>query len=109
MSGLEFLAEAKEMRPLIPVVIYTRYMTSATKAAANRLGALAYLDGLYIDELERILGIVESTRRAAEMLGPATRRWVSIVLTVARSNSDVPTIAEWSLHAGRSVGTLGAC
>ena len=38
--------------------------------------------------------------------GPATRRWVGIVVAVARSPYDVPTERDWARTAEKSVTTL---
>src|SRR5579862_6148264 len=42
LSGLELLAEIREQTPHRPVIIFTAHGSSATKSAAEQLGAAAY-------------------------------------------------------------------
>jgi DNA-binding response OmpR family regulator len=112
LSGLEFLAEANERVPQTPVLIYTAHGSKATESAARQLGAVAYIDGLW--DVNFLLQTVRqkidssSTRHGVpvETEGPATRRWVNIVVAAAQSSRDLPTLADWAKEVGKSVGTL---
>src|ERR1700686_1666974 len=43
MTGLELLAEAKRLRPDVPVVLMTAFATVATAVKAMKLGAYDYI------------------------------------------------------------------
>jgi ActR/RegA family two-component response regulator len=114
-SGLEVLAEARHRRPLLPVVVYSAWGTPALETAARQLGAAEFhgelldIDSIlvlthkYVDVPDPV-GLTDTA--AKDALGPATRRWMSIVLAVTASETDIPTIKEWSNEIQHSVTTL---
>jgi len=46
MTGIELLAEAKKLRPEMPVVLMTAFATVATAVEAMKLGAYDYIQSL---------------------------------------------------------------
>jgi CheY-like chemotaxis protein len=117
LSGLELLAEAREIAPRVPVVIFTSWGSHAAEFAARHLGAADFIekpwDQKVVVELigkhvaAASLGLEVSTHdHLARATGPATRRWVSIVTAVAYAQDDVPTLTDWAEELGKSVTTL---
>jgi CheY-like chemotaxis protein len=112
LSGLELLAEIREEAPNQPVIIFTAHGSSATKSAAARLGAVAYVDGLWHTDL--ILDLVrqnigmrhDPTERPDESVGPAIRRWVSVVVAAIKADDDLPTVRDWAERLQKSVTTI---
>ncbi len=115
LSGLELLAEIREHKPNQTVIIFTAYGSSATKSAAEHLGAVAYVDGLW--NTDEILELVRTNiknpreireRRARESMeiGPATERWLGFVSATARSARDLSTLLDAAKSIGTSLGTL---
>src|SRR5258708_2091950 len=81
MTGIELLAEAKKIRPEMPVVLMTAFATVATAVEAMKLGAYDYIqkpfDGeeikLLVDrtlEHSRLIKENAALRRMNESTGP---------------------------------------
>ena len=111
VSGLEVLAEAKERDPALPVVVYSAAGSTALDRAAHHLGAIHFSWSLW--DCESVVRIAEQFRRPADAatqatggVGPATVRWVGIVVPVVDSGDDVPTLVQWSDLIAHSVTTI---
>src|SRR6266567_2850528 len=81
MTGIELLAEAKKVRPEMPVVLMTAFATVQTAVEAMKLGAYDYIqkpfDGeeikLLVDrtlEHSRLIRENQALRRMVETAGP---------------------------------------
>jgi hypothetical protein len=113
LTGLELLAEARQLGFAAPVVLYTACGSKALEAAARLLGAAEFKETLL--DLDSLLQLVRrhlssapgvsSHHDLAASVGPATRRWVQTVLAVTRARDDVPTLADWA-KLGNSIATL---
>src|SRR5205085_11390867 len=83
MTGIELLAEAKKLRPEMPVVLMTAFATVQTAVEAMKLGAYDYIqkpfDGEEIKilvertlEHNRLIMVNDALRRMNESTGPRT-------------------------------------
>lgn len=115
LSGLELLAEARVRVPHIPVIVYTAWGSSASEFAARHLGAVDFFDKSWDQEafVELVARHVSkpgvsgiSADDLAVHVGPATRRWVSVVVAITHSRRDIPTLTDWAEELGKSVATL---
>jgi DNA-binding NarL/FixJ family response regulator len=109
VSGLEILAEAKRSTPRTPFVMFTAWGTDAGRVAAKALGASEYIDGLWdIDTLVDVVrrAIEGSAADPHERMGPATERWVELVVAITRSERDIPTLSQLCRELGRSLTTI---
>jgi len=90
-SALELLEGAKECHPPVPVIMYTpRVRESAS--VANQL-------------LETMTGL-QSAMPIRQPVGPASRRWMALVIGVIDSEDDLPTLSQWSTRVGHSIATI---
>ena len=77
MTGIELLAEAKRLRPEMPVVLMTAFATVATAVEAMKLGAYDYIQKPFDGEEIKLLveRTLDHSRLAKE--NQALRRWPS--------------------------------
>jgi len=114
VSGLELLAEARECAPHIPVVLYTAMGTRALETAARHLGAAHFSASLWdskslVQAVERHLRpkVDRVERRSAEsQIGPASRRWLSLVTGLCSLNEDIRTLRDLGEELGYSERTI---
>lgn len=116
ISGLEFLAELRSTSAGAPVIMISAFATTATRAAAMRLGAVEFLDKP-IDETT-LLNLVKKratrvdvdslrdTRLRSTTTDHAATRWMAVVLPIVLASHDVPTVGSWTRVTGHSRATL---
>lgn len=112
VSGLELLAAAREHAPHVPVVVLTCWGSEASEHAARYLGAADFISKPwdleeFIERLRTLWGeACSSAGRQCECQGPATRRWVAIVVAVTCAAEDLPTVDAWADELHKSKSTL---
>jgi len=112
VTGLELLAEARQLNLASSVIVYTACGSAALEAAVRHLGAAEFVASPA--DVQCLLRAVHrhllkrgssGAEYASDANGPATRRWIQIVVAVARSSSDAATLSEWAKY-GNSISTI---
>ncbi len=117
-SGLVVLSDVRQRGPDVPIVIVTGWGTIRDTVAAMRLGAADFVEKpLFYDDLVRVVrdnlrycappqGMAHGDAAVLQDAGPAASRWAKAVISVVRSEVDVPTVAAWARNRGVGHGTL---
>jgi DNA-binding response OmpR family regulator len=114
LSGLEVLAEVREFKPRLRVVMMSMYGTTAVAAAARELGAVDFVDkrldpGPLVDAVRKTLDRPRPARPdVARRLGFAAVRWANAVLEVSEIWADVATIEQWGSTINTTASALKA-
>lgn len=71
LSGLNFLARSKEIRPDIPVILISGHGTDQTRIEAQEAGAFAFLAKPFrLDAIRQIIETIRSNQAAASQNAP---------------------------------------
>jgi DNA-binding NtrC family response regulator len=71
LSGLDFLARSKEIRPDIPVILISGHGTDQTRIEAQEAGAFAFLAKPFrLDAIRQIIETIRSNQAAASQNAP---------------------------------------
>jgi CheY-like chemotaxis protein len=116
-SGFEFIAAARQLHVMTPIVIMTGWAMRASEQVARQVGAVDFLEKpideqvlLAVVRAHAATGVTDGHTPVSMVAQAETRHaakiWISIVRAVVRSSSDIPTIHRWSRTVGHSVATI---
>jgi DNA-binding NtrC family response regulator len=72
LSGLEFLARSKEIRPEIPVILISGHGNDQTRIEAREAGAFAFLAKPFrLEAIRQIIENIRTSREAGSEKGPS--------------------------------------